>query len=182
MATPLDEVRERSGLRSVSPEPTNQRSAGTQTSASIRLGDVAQAGRYPAEELSTRTRLFIGGAAAAAGIVALTHGLLADALASDHAGAWNVARALVSWPFPVAQQVVAAIAAVTLLVIALSTEGYDHVSPGKSWPLLAATIAAVLGAGPTVLVCAVTAVVWALIIVLVIVVVIAILAVVAMAL
>ncbi len=182
MVTPLDEVRERAGLRSASPAPTNRGVAGTRRSASVRLGVVAQAGRYPTEELSTRTRLFIGGAAAAAAIVAVTHGLLADAVASDHAGVWNVARALVSWPAPVAQQVLAAVAAVTLLVIAMVTKGYGRLSPAQSWPLLAITIAAVLGAGPMVLVCAVTAAVCALIVMLAIVVVIAVLAVLAMAL
>ncbi len=70
---------------------------------------------------------------------------------------------MVAWPSPLAQQILAAVAAVALVILAAATGGYRRISRGLSWPLLAATIAAVLGAGPMVLLCAVTEAVWALI-------------------
>lgn len=180
MVTPLDEVRERIGLRPESPVQVT-RTVGRSGATPVGLADVSRAGRFRADEVSRRTRMFIGGAGVGAAMVAITHGLLAGALARDHAGPWNAARAMISWPSPVAQQVLAAVAALALLVIALPTDGYKHVSRRLSWPLLTATIAAVLGAGPMILVCAVTAVVWAVIIVLVIAVIVVIIAILAMA-
>lgn len=182
MVSPLDEVRDRIGLRPASQAPAARSRAWTQSAVTpIRLADVARAGRYPAEELSRRTRWFVGGAAAAAAVVGITHGLLASGLADASSGPWSVARAVVGWPSPVSQQVLSAIAAVALFVIALATDGYRHVSRRLSWSLLAATFAAVLGAAPMILVCAATAVVWALIILLVVAAIVAIIAILMMA-
>ena len=158
MHTPLDEVRDRPSQ----PGPAPRAPAGTGLAhpAPARLPDVVRAGRYPADELSARVRRFVAGTAVAAALVGITHGLLAGWLAHATGGPWSAARAVVDWPWPVAQQILAVVAAIAL---AAATGGYWRISRELSWPLLAATIAAALGAGPMVLVCAVTAAVWALI-------------------
>lgn len=165
MDTPLDEVRDRVGLRSSPPTPVPWPAAGTPPARTspARPAEVARAGRYPAEELYARTRWFVTGTAVTAAVVAVTHGLLAGWLAHASGRPWSAARALVSWPSPAAQQVLAAAAAVALAGLAAATDGYRRVGRELSWPLLAATVAAVLGAAPVVVVVVVTAAVWTLI-------------------
>jgi hypothetical protein len=107
----------------------------------------------------------VTGSGAAALVVSITHGLLVGGLADASSGPWSATRAVVSWPAPLAQQILAGVAAVALLVIAMATGGFRRVSRRLTWPLRAATVAALMGAGPMVLVCAVTVLVWVLIVV-----------------
>lgn len=161
MDTPLDEVRERAGLRPSRPAAAASLAGGGWPAggASIRLSDVARAGRR-SEELGRRTRWLAAGAAGAAAVVATGHGLIAGWLAHAGGGPWSVARALTSWPSPVAQQVLAIAAAITLAGLAIATGGFRRVSRELSWPLFAAVVAALLGAGPVLLACVVV-VAWA---------------------
>jgi hypothetical protein len=160
METPLDEVRERIGLWPSERERTAR----------------AESGRCLSQELSSRTRWSLAGTAVAAAVVAITHGFVVAGLADAISGPWSVARTVVSWPSPPAQQVLAAVAGVTLVTIAMATEGHKRVSRRLSWPLRAATVAAILGAGPLALVCTVALAVGVLIIVIAIAVLVAVIA------
>ncbi|MDA8322462.1 MAG: hypothetical protein M0030_22000 [Actinomycetota bacterium] len=128
------------------------------------MSDVARAGRYPADDLSGRARWFVAGTAVVAAVVAVTHGLLAGWLLHGAGWPWTLARAVVDWPSPVAQQVLAMAAAVALAALAGATRGYRRIDRNLSWPLRAAMIAAALGAGPMMLLGAVLAAVLALVI------------------
>lgn len=165
MDTPLDAVRAEIGLRPADPASQRLGRSVRTAGAPPSLSAIARAGRYSVEALSTRSRLFVSGTAVLATAVALTHQLLAGAMADAYSGPWSAARAVLVWPWPLTQTIVSAVGAGTLVVIALMTDGYLRVSREMSWPLLIATAVAILGAGPMLLVCAITAVVYAVIIV-----------------
>lgn len=129
------------------------------------LAAVAAAGEYPPDTLSARHRWFLGVISVLAGIVAMTHQLLVAGTGGD-AGVWGFVHAVLSWPASFAQPVVAAAGALVLYVLGAQTHGWELVTRTQSRPLLAATIAALAGAGPMILVCAVTAAFFALLIVL----------------
>ena len=119
----------------------------------------------PAEALDKRTRWILGIITAVAGIVALTHESLTAALASAHRdSALKAAHALLTWPLPMTQPILAGVAAFVLLGIAAQTNGWRHVTAQQGRLLLGFAIAAILGAGPMVLFCLLTVVIFLLVI------------------
>ena len=107
----------------------------------------------PAEALDKGTRRFLGVTIAVASIVALTHQSLTAALASARRdSALKAAYAMLTWPLPMTQPILAGVAAFVLLGIAVQTNGWRQVS-ARQGLLLGFVIAAVLGAGPMVLFC-----------------------------
>lgn len=119
----------------------------------------------PAEALDVRTRLSLWITTAVAGIVALTHQLLTGALANARGdGALRAAHAMLTWPLPFAQPLLSGVAAVVLLGIAVHTNGWRRVTARQGRVLLGFTIAAVVGTGPTVFICALTVVTFLLVI------------------
>jgi hypothetical protein len=120
-------------------------------------------GRYPAGSLSRRTRRFVSVVSAVAGGVALTHQMLAGALAGAHgAGAWGAAATLLAWPAPLMQPILAGLGALVLCAVGVVTQGWRDIGLGHAWLAVAGTIAAILGAGPMVLVCILTAIAFVL--------------------
>lgn len=104
-------------------------------------------------------------ATAVAGIVALTHQSLTVALASaHHDGALRAARVMLSWPLPMTQPILAGVAAFVLLGLSVQTNGWRQVTVRQSRLVLGFTIAAVLGAAPMVLFCALTIVIFVVVI------------------
>jgi hypothetical protein len=100
-----------------------------------------------------------------AGIVAITHQSLTAALASPHRdSALKAAHAMLTWPLPMTQQVLAGVATFVLLGIAVQTNGWRQVTARQSRLLLGFAIAAILGAGPMVLFCLATVVIFLLVI------------------
>jgi hypothetical protein len=155
MNTPLDVVRRRLGLRGTRSSSRQEYRTQSATTATPGLGDVLQVNDYPVETLSRGTRRLLGVTTALSGIVALTHQLLTGALGAAHAaGVLGAVHALLSWPAPLAQPILAGIAALVLCVIGVDAHGWRRVSQRQSWYLLVFTVVAVLGAGPMVLVCA----------------------------
>jgi hypothetical protein len=119
----------------------------------------------PAEELDKRTRRILGIITAVAGIVALTHESLTAALASAHRdSALKAAHAILTWPLPMTQPLLAGVAAFVLLGLAVQTNGWRQVTARQSRLVLGFAIAAILGAGPMVLFCVLTVVVFLLVI------------------
>jgi len=119
----------------------------------------------PAEALSKRTRWILGIITAVAGIVALTHESLTVALASTHRDtALKPAHALLTWPLPMTQPILAGVAAFVLLGIALQTNGWRQVTARQGRLLLGFAIAAILGAAPMVLFCLLTVAIFLLVI------------------
>lgn len=158
-STELDEVREAIGLRPARPavsgpdrgEPT-PRTPGSRPA-------VGRPVRYPAYSLSGRVRRLVGAVTAVSAGVALTHQILAGALASAHgAGPWGAAAALLAWPVPLIQPILAGTGALVLSAIGMLTGGWRHLTPRQNEVLVAGAIAAVLGAGPMVVVCGLTVV------------------------
>jgi len=123
----------------------------------------------PAQALDVRTRRFLWIITAVAGIVALTHQSLTAALANAHRdGALKAAHTMLTWPLPMTQPVLAGVAAFVLLGLAVQTNGWRRVTARQGRLLLGFTIAAVLGAGPTVLFCVLTVVIFFMVITLVV--------------
>ena len=120
---------------------------------------------YPPEALGKGTRRFLGILIVLAGIVALTHQSLTATLASAHRdSALKAAHTMLTWPLPMTQPILAGVAAFALLGIAVQTNGWRQVSARQSKLLLGFAIAAVLGAGPMVLFCVLTVVIFSLVI------------------
>jgi hypothetical protein len=119
----------------------------------------------PAEALDKRTRRILGIITAVAGIVALTHESLTAALASAHRdSALKAAHAILTWPLPMTQPILAGVAAFVLLGMAVQTNGWRQITARQSRLLLGFAIVAILGAGPMLLFCLVTVVVFVLVV------------------
>ena len=119
----------------------------------------------PAGALGKGTRRFLAITIAVSGIVALTHQSLTATLASaQRDSALKAAHAMLTWPLPMTQPILAGVAAFVLLGIAVQTNGWRQVSARQSKLLLGFAIAAVLGAGPMVLFCVLTVVIFSLVI------------------
>jgi hypothetical protein len=114
-------------------------------------------GGYPLGALNYMMRQLVGAVTIVSGGVALTHQVLASALA-HHWGPWGAAAALLAWPVPLIQPILAGIGALVLCAVGVMTRGWRDIGPTQDWLLLAGAIAALLGAGPMLLVCALTAV------------------------
>lgn len=113
--------------------------------------------QYP-EPFDPRTRRFLWITIAAGITVALTHHSLTVALASaHHASALRTAHAMLTWPLPMTQPVVAGVGAFVLLGFAVQTAGWRRVSVRQGRLLMGFAIATVFGAGPMVLFCVLTA-------------------------
>jgi hypothetical protein len=154
----LDEVREAIGLRPARPAAQLPTSGQSMPWLSIPNSDLGRREAYPTGSLSGRIRRLAGLVTAVAAGVALTHQLLAGALASAHgAGPWGAAAALLAWPVPLAQPTLAGAGALILLVVGMITGGWRRIEPRQGWLLAGGAIAAVLGAGPMVLICLLTA-------------------------
>jgi hypothetical protein len=115
------------------------------------------------EALQYGTRRALGVATVVAGGVALTHQPLADALAASHgAGVLGAAHAVLVWPVPLSQPVLAGIGAFVLVITGVDSHGWRQITRRQRWYLLGSTTAAVLGAAPMALICVLTAVAIAL--------------------
>jgi len=155
----LDEVREAIGLRPAGPAVGGPDGGGPAPGAPGSGPDVGRLARYPADSLSGRVRRLVGAVTAVSAGVALTHQMLAGALASAHgAGPWGAAAALMAWPVPLIQPILAGAGALVLSAVGMLTGGWRHLTPRQNGLLVAGAIAAVLGAGPMVLVCGLTVV------------------------
>lgn len=127
-------------------------------------GEAPAPGHLPGA-LDSGTRRFFWIVAAVSGIVAATHQSLTAALASAHRdSALKVAHAMLTWPLPMTQPILAGVAAFVLLGLALQTNGWRQVTTRQSRLLLGFAVAAILGAGPMVLFCAVTVVIFVMIV------------------
>jgi hypothetical protein len=103
-------------------------------------------------------RLSVGLVAAISCGVALTHRVLAGALAGVHgAGPWHAAATLLGWPAPLVQPILAGSGALVLCALGALTGAWRSIGPRENRALLAGTVLAVLGAGPMVVVCALAA-------------------------
>ena len=123
------------------------------------------AGSDPVDAFNRGTRRVLTTITVLAGGVALTHQLLTNALAATHkAGPLGAAHALLTWPLPLTQPILAGVSAVVLGVIGMQTGGWRQVTPRQGWYLSGFTVAAVLGAGPMILVCALAFAVFTLVI------------------
>ena len=71
---------------------------------------------------------------------------------------------MLTWPLPMTQPILAGVAAFVLLGIAVQTNGWRHVTAQQGRLLLGFAIAAILGAGPMVLFCLLTVVIFLLVI------------------
>lgn len=121
--------------------------------------------RDPAEGLDKRARHFLWTIIVVAGMVALTHESLTAALASaNRDSALNAAHAMLTWPLPMTQPILAGVAAFVLLGIAVQTNGWRQVTTRQNRLVLGFAVAAILGAGPEVLFCALTIAVFLLVI------------------
>jgi hypothetical protein len=120
---------------------------------------------YPPGALDPRTRRYLWIIIAVAGIVAATHQSLTAALASAHRdSALKAAHAMLTWPLPMTQPILAGVAAFVLLGLAVQTNGWRRVTVRQDPLVLGFAIAAVLGSGPMVLFCALTVVIFVLVI------------------
>ncbi len=156
----LDEVREAIGLRPGGPAvswPTpGQPEPGTPVSHS----DIVWREGAPGGSLSRGMRPIAGVLTAVSSGVALSHQVLAGALAGAHdVGLFRAAAAFLAWPVPLLQPVLAGAGTVLLCAVGVITGGWRRLGPRQAWLLAGAAVAAALGAGPMVLVCALIAVV-----------------------
>jgi hypothetical protein len=105
---------------------------------------------------------------AVSGIAAVTHQSLTASLGSAHRdSALKAAHAMLAWPLPMTQPILAGVAAFVLLGLAVQTNGWQRVTAPQGRILLGFAVAAVLGAGPMVLFCALTVAIFVLAITLV---------------
>jgi hypothetical protein len=115
------------------------------------------------EALEHRTRRALGVVTVLAGGAALTQHALAGALAASHGtGVLGAAHAVLTWPTPLAQPVLAGVGAFVLSMIGIQSRGWRHITRRQYWYLSASAVVAVLGAAPMVLVCVLTVVAVAL--------------------
>ena len=109
----------------------------------------------------TRRALWI--VAVVAGSVALAHQPLVGLLAATHGhGVPGVAYDVLAWPVPLAQPVLAGVGAFAVSLVGVQSRGWQQVTRRQYRCLLPCTTVAILGAGPMILVCVVTAAVVAL--------------------
>ena len=102
---------------------------------------------------------------AVSGIVAATHQSLTAALASAHRdSALKAAHAMLTWPLPMTQPILAGVAAFVLLGLALQTNGWRQVTARQSRLLLGFAVAGILGASPMVFFCAMTVVIFVVVV------------------
>jgi len=156
----LDEVREAIGLRPAAPAANWPDPGEPVSRAATPSPDIARWERYPADSLSGRVRQVLAALTIVSAGVALTHQMLAGALASAHgAGLRGAAAALLAWPVPLIQPILAGAGALVLSVVGMLTGGWRHPGSRQNGLVAAGAMAAVLGAGPMVLVCGLTVVV-----------------------
>lgn len=126
-----------------------------------RLGIVPE--REYSDGLDSRTRRGLWITIAVGVIVAATHQSLTAALASAHRDtALKAAHAVLAWPLPMTQPIVAGVAAFVLLGFAVQTTSWRFVSARQARLVIGFAAADVLAAGPmvafvalTVLICVV---------------------------
>src|SRR5579859_2397698 len=156
----LDEVREAAGLRTEEPAVSWPTPGQPVPGIHVLRPDVAGRGGSPAGSPGDRMRRLACGLIAVSGGVAAGHQALAGAFAGAHgAGPFGAAAALLAWPLPLLQPVLAGAGAVVLSALGVLTGGWRRLGPRQGWLLAGAAVAAILGAAPLVLVCtAITAV------------------------
>ena len=132
-----------------------------------RWGKAPTRGNLPGA-LDSGTRRFFWIIAVVSGIAAATHQSLIAALASAHRdSALKAAHAMLTWPLPMAQPILAGVAAFVLLGLALQTSGWRQVTARQNRLSLGFAVAGILGASPMVLFCALTVVIFVVIVTLV---------------
>lgn len=157
MNTPLDVVRRQLGLRGTRSSAGPEYRARSTATVTPGPDDVVQVTDRPVGTLGPGTRRLLGFTTVISAVVALTHQLLTGALGAAHGtGVLGAAHALLSWPTPLAQPILAGLGALVLSVIGVDARGWRRVSQRQNWYLLVFTVVAVLGAGPMVLVCGLT--------------------------
>jgi hypothetical protein len=156
-STELNEVRETIGLRPAGPAAGWTTPDEAVPGASVPYPDVVRLRGYPVGRLSRRMRQLVGVVTVVSGGVAITHQVLADVLAHGW-GPWGAAATLLAWPVPLIQPILAGVGALVLCAVGVMTGGWREIEPGQDWLLLAGAVAALLGTGPMVLVCVLTAV------------------------
>lgn len=113
--------------------------------------------REYSDGLDSRTRRGLWITIVTGVIVAATHQSLTAAVASVHRDtALRAADAVMTWPLPMIQPIVAGIAAFVLLGFAVQTTGWRFVSARQARLVIGFAIAACLAAGPMVLFVALT--------------------------
>jgi hypothetical protein len=121
--------------------------------------------REYSDGLDSRTRRGLWITIATGVIVAATHQSLTAALGSAHRNtALKAAHAMLAWPLPMTQPIVAGVAAFVLLGFAVQTTGWRFVSARQARLVIGFAVAAVLAAGPMVLFVALTVLVCVLVI------------------
>lgn len=161
-STELNEVRETIGLRPAGPAAGWTTRDEAVPRVSVPYPDVMRRRGYPVDQLSGRMRQLVGAVIVMSGGVAMTHQVLVGALAHGW-GPWGAAATLLAWPVPLIQPILAGVGALVLCAVGVMTGGWRDIGPRQDWLLLAGAIAALLGAGPMVLVCVLTAVVCVLV-------------------
>jgi hypothetical protein len=156
-STELNEVRETIGLRPAGPAAGWTTRDDAVPGVSVPCPDVMRWRGYAVDQLSRGMRQLVGALTVISGGVAMTHQVLEGALAHDW-GPWGAAATLLAWPVPQIQPILAGIGALVLFAVGVTTGGWRDIGPTQDWLLLAGAIAALLGAGPMLLVCALTAV------------------------
>ena len=154
----LNEVREAIGLRPTARADEWTIPGQAVSGAPVVSPDVMRRGGYPADRLSRRMRRLVGAITIVSGGVALIHQVLAGVLAHGW-GPWGTVATLLAWPAPLIQPILAGVGALVLSAVGMVTWGWRDIRPRQDWLLLAGVIAAVLGAGPMVLMFVLTAVV-----------------------
>lgn len=130
-------------------------------------GDMPERDYSDGLDLRTRRGLWI--TIATGVIVAATHQSLTGALASAHRDAGlKAAQAILAWPLPMAQPIVAGFAVFVLLGFAVQTTGWRFVSAQQARLVIGFAVAAALAAGPMVLFVALTVLVFVAVIAIVI--------------
>lgn len=160
MVSPLDAIREQAGIQAgiAAPEPIRRHPPAPAPGASGWPASPRPASEgFRGTARHGRTRVLLGGTAALDIAVALVHARLAAALAHGH-GLLMVAHNVLAWPLPLAQQVLVITAAAVLGVVAVPTRGWRWLNRWDRRALLAAVVASVFGAGPTLLLCLLAAV------------------------
>ena len=125
--------------------------------------------REYSDGLDSRTRRGLWITIATGVIVAATHQSLTAALASAHRdAALKAAQAVLAWPLPMTQPIVAGVAAFVLLGFAVQTTGWRFLSARQGRLVIGFAVAAALAAGPMVLFVALTVLVFVAVIAIVI--------------
>lgn len=128
------------------------------------LADIARAGGPATSRFPDGLRACLTLTAVVAALVAGVHQAAFDAWSHSPSHLWRYAADLLGWPNPLVQTLVAAAGAAAILAVAVVSRGFTRVRPWWAWATVLATAAAGLASLPLLVVFAVTAAVFGLII------------------